>query len=127
MSEKQFGYQVRQILNQGTALDANIVERLEASRELAASKQQGIAPYSKNLVLGNSLSLDAQGKPGFLWPRLLVPVVLLITGVFVIQSWRQVQLAEEIEEIDTAVLTGELPIDAYTDTGFDVWLKRSLP
>ncbi len=127
MSEKQLGYQVRQILNQGTMLDVDILKRLEEARELAASKQRDIAPCSNYLVLGSSLSLAAQGKPGILWTRLLVPAVLLIAGVFVIQSWRQVQLAEEIEEIDTAVLTGDLPIDAYTDTGFDVWLKRSFP
>lgn len=127
MSEMQFGYQVRQILNQGTALDVSIVDRLEAARELAASRQRATAPYSKHVVLGNALSLGAQGRAVFHWSRLLIPVALLITGVFVIQSWRQVQLAEEIEEIDTAVLTGDLPIDAYTDTGFDAWLKRSLP
>jgi cytochrome b subunit of formate dehydrogenase len=114
-------------LNQGTALDDSIVKRLESARELATSRQHATTPCFKHVVTGNALSLGAQGRAAFLWSRLLIPVVLLITGIFVIQSWRQVQLAEEIEEIDTAVLTGDLPIDAYTDTGFDVWLKRPLP
>ena len=26
---------------------------------------------------------------------------------------------------DAAVLTGDLPLDAYLDKGFDAWLKRS--
>jgi hypothetical protein len=32
---------------------------------------------------------------------------------------------EEIEEIDSAILTGDLPINAYLDNSFDTWLKRS--
>ena len=34
-------------------------------------------------------------------------------------------VAAEIEEIDAAVLTGDLPLDAYLDKGFDAWLKPS--
>jgi hypothetical protein len=32
---------------------------------------------------------------------------------------------DEAEEIDSALLTSELPINAYLDQGFDAWLKRS--
>jgi hypothetical protein len=55
----------------------------------------------------------------------LLPMAVLILGLIAVNQWRDSQLAAEIEEIDTAVLTSDLPIDAYLDKGFDAWLKRS--
>ena len=57
---------------------------------------------------------------------MLLPVALLILGALTANSWYQSQRVEEIVEIDAAVLIGELPIDAYLDTGFSAWLKSSL-
>ena len=39
-------------------------------------------------------------------------------------NWEQKQRAKEVEELDALVLTGELPIDAYLDRGFEAWLKK---
>jgi len=49
---------------------------------------------------------------------------VLILGLIAINQWRDSQVAAEIEEIDAAVLTGDLPLDAYLDKGFDAWLRR---
>jgi len=127
MSEIQFGYKVCKILNRGAILKPGVVARLEAARELATSKQRVAEPHTAQLLVKSAQGFGPRGTPVFLWPRLVLPVVFIIAAFLVIQSWRQVKLAEEIEEIDAAVLTGDLPIDAYTDTGFDAWLKRSLP
>jgi hypothetical protein len=56
---------------------------------------------------------------------MLLPMAVLILGLVAVNQWRDTQNAAEIEEIDTAVLTGDLPLDAYLDKGFDAWLKRS--
>jgi hypothetical protein len=53
-------------------------------------------------------------------------MLVLILGLLSINHWRELQVAAEIEEIDAAVLTGDLPLDAYLDKGFDAWLKHSL-
>ncbi|TMH18595.1 MAG: DUF3619 family protein [Betaproteobacteria bacterium] len=37
------------------------------------------------------------------------------------------QQARDIEETDAAILSSELPIEAYLDRGFQAWLKRSEP
>ena len=53
-----------------------------------------------------------------------MPLVTLAIGLAAVYSWEQKQRAAEVEELDALVLTGELPIDAYLDHGFEAWLKR---
>jgi len=65
------------------------------------------------------------GTPSSVVPRMLLPMAVLILGLIAVNQWRDSQTAAEIEEIDAAVLTGDLPLDAYLDKGFDAWLKRS--
>jgi hypothetical protein len=57
-------------------------------------------------------------RPSF-WAS-LVFVVALAIGY---QQWRAWQQLAELEEVDTAILTSDLPIDAYLDRGFQNWLK----
>ena len=123
MSEHQFGYRIRQRLNQNEGIDEAVIAKLETSRQRALLKQRKFAPSPFVIVLDGVLGRS--GAPGSIIAKLLIPSLVLILGLMAIQSWRQFEMATEIEEIDTAVLTGELPIDAYTDTGFDAWLKRS--
>jgi hypothetical protein len=54
-------------------------------------------------------------------------VLLVVGGVLSYQYWQTVQQARDIEETDAAILTSELPIEAYLDRGFQAWLKRSEP
>jgi hypothetical protein len=49
----------------------------------------------------------------------------LILALLGIQYWQRTPTVEEIEEIDAALLTSDLPINAYLDNSFDTWLKRS--
>jgi hypothetical protein len=69
--------------------------------------------------------IGRSGGPSALIPRLLLPMAVLIFGLIAINQWRDTQVAAEIEEIDAAVLTSDLPLDAYLDKGFDAWLKPS--
>lgn len=123
MSEHQFGYRVRQLLNQDAGIDDAVMAKLEASRKRALLNQRKSALSRIDIALDGVLGRS--GAPESFITKLLLPSLVLILGLMAIQSWRQFEIAAEIEEIDTAVLTGELPIDAYTDTGFDAWLKRS--
>jgi len=77
-----------------------------------------VLTWSDNVtgVLGGSSSL---------FSRFVLPTAMLVFGLVAIHTWQQSQTVQEIEEIDAAVLTSDLPIDAYLDRGFDAWLKRS--
>lgn len=123
MNEQQLSYKIRQILNQGLALDTAKLARLKAARELALARQTA---RTTRPVLNWADNVTGRfGGPGPLATGVLVPMVVLVFGLLAINTWHQSQLVQEIEEIDAGVLTGDLPLDAYLDKGFDAWLKRS--
>lgn len=56
----------------------------------------------------------------------LVPLLALIAGLVTIQMAGTNQIAEELAELDAAILTDDLPPDAYADPGFAQFLKARL-
>ncbi len=123
MNEQQFGYRIKQTLNQGLNLDEASLSRLSTAREGALSRQRATAPASRLAWAGEFAASFA--TPRLLVSRLMLPVLILGLGLFIVNYWHQAQLAQENAEIDAEVLTGDLPLDAYLDKGFDVWLRRS--
>ncbi len=123
MNEQQIAYRIKQLLNRGLDLDAGKLARLKESRERALACQHVESRVPILAWAGNAIGRS--GGPSTLIPRLLLPMAVLILGLIAINQWRDNQVAAEIEEIDAAVLTGDLPLDAYLDKGFDAWLKRS--
>jgi hypothetical protein len=122
MNEMQFGYRVKQTLNKGLALDAATLERLRSARFKALDLQPVSAAAGELAVAG--MSSRFQDKRALV-ARIVLPLLMLVLGLLASNQWYQSQLQAEIIEIDTEVLTGELPLDAYLDRGFDAWLKRS--
>ena len=123
MNEQQIAYRIRQYLNRGLDLGAGKLVRLKAAREQALARQRVESRIPALAWAGNIIGKS--GSPSTLVPRVLLPMAVLILGLIAVNQWRDSQLAAEIEEIDAAVLTGDLPLDAYLDKGFDAWLKRS--
>jgi hypothetical protein len=58
-------------------------------------------------------------------PRNLLALGLLLLSLTVVTYWQVAIQAMDVAEIDASLLTGDLPIDAYLDSGFEAWLKRS--
>lgn len=123
MNEQQIAYRIKQLLNRRLDLDASVLARLKAAREQALGRQRVESPASVTVWADNVLGRF--GAPSSVIPRLLLPTAVLILGLIAINQWRNSWVAAEIEEIDAAVLTGDLPLDAYLDKGFAAWLKRS--
>ena len=124
MNEQQTAYRIKQLLNRGLDLDPRRLARLKDAREQALARQRTRA---RGVVLAWADNVTGRGGgPSSLIPRVLLPMALLIFGLVASSQWRDTQQAVEIEEIDAAVLTGDLPLDAYLDKGFDAWLKRSV-
>jgi hypothetical protein len=123
MNEQQTAYRIKQHLNRGLDLDAGKLARLKAGREQALARHRREAPATVLAWADNVVG--RMGGLGSVFARALLPAALLIFGLLAINHWRDTQQAAEIEEIDTAVLSSDLPIDAYLDKGFDAWLKRS--
>ena len=119
-NETNFGNRVRLVLNQGLRLNAKQAERLHAAREraLAARRPEpvGALAWADN-VLGSF------GGWGGLSMRLVMPLVALTLSVAALYTWQQNRVIADFEEIDSMLLTDDLPIDAYLDRGFQNWLK----
>jgi hypothetical protein len=118
--QHQFGNRVRLILN-GGSLDPEVERRLQAARELALSRQR--AERAPALALAdNILGRFGGWTTGLLY--IVLSLALLAGGAAGIYSWQQSQRIAELEEIDSQLLTDDLPIDAYLDRGFQNWLKK---
>jgi hypothetical protein len=121
MNELHFARRIRQHLDQSTELDATIAQKLQAARQLALSRQRPeptpVLAWADN-VFGNGW-----GWAG-LSARVLLPAAVLIVAVAGIYNWQEKQRLAEVVEIDSQLLTDDLPIDAYLDRGFENWLKK---
>jgi len=133
MNEIKFANKLRQALNEGARLEgpagAAVAARLRAARERAlAAKRPERAPAFAwaRISPGGELvgGFDAFSGLGSFLLRVLLPTLLLVAGLAAIYDWQQEQRAADIEELDSRLLTDDLPIDAYLDRGFEAWLKK---
>ena len=125
MNELHFTRRIRHHLDQSTQLDRATADKLRVARELALSRQRPepapVLAWADN-VFGNG-----DGWAGIGWQigaRVLLPAAVLIVAVAGIYNWQEKQRLAEVVEIDSQLLTDDLPIDAYLDRGFENWLKK---
>lgn len=131
MNEQEFGYQIRQALNEGAAgLDYKTTYRLEQARTaaLARHREPATAPaWSPAMQTAGARSSDTSSRLGWFGGfGVAAPVVALIVGFIGIYQWQQQQAPERISDLaamDFAVLFDETPIGAYADKGFGILLR----
>ena len=113
-------------LKAGTAYRLQLA-RTEALARLADPKR---APATEVAVAragsgargsGTASGGRGMGGRGWLW----LGIALIVAAGFGYQQWQAYQQLNDIEETDAAILSSELPIDAYLDRGFQNWLKRA--
>jgi hypothetical protein len=121
-NERDFANKIKQQLDGHLDLDAATLNRLRAAREHALTRQRMTQPVFV-LAWADAISSRISGNSAPF--RVALAGAALILALVGIQYWQQTPTVEEIEEIDAALLTGDLPINAYLDKGFDAWLKRS--
>ena len=129
-TEDQFGHLVARALSANLEqLPYEVQERLRAGRMRAIAARRVspvLAAQSPVQQMGDgTLSLGAPWKG---WTPLasLFPVVLLVVGLLTINMVLDEYRANEVAEVDAALLTDDLPPTAYTDPGFVHFLKLSL-
>lgn len=57
--------------------------------------------------------------------RNVLALGLLVLSLVGTTYWQLVVQANDIADIDASLLTDDLPINAYLDSNFEAWLKRS--
>lgn len=121
--ELQFAHKIRHALYQGTdALDPKVAARLHAARTAALGRQRQPAALLSLAGIGH-VTAD-------FFRTSLAPTVLafaLIIGAAGVVYFNDMQQASENEDIDSALLTDDVPINAYLDDGFQEWVASSSP
>lgn len=52
-----------------------------------------------------------------------LPVLALVSGLWLVHAYHDLEKVEATADIDTAILTDDLPPDAYADPGFEEFLR----
>lgn len=122
MNEQKFGYEIKQQLDRTLNFEPSTLGRLKAAREQALARQRLSRPAFAlawvDAVVGRLPGVPASAG-------IVLAGTTLVLALFGVQYWQKMPTVEEIADIDTALLTSDLPINAYLDSNFDTWLKRS--
>lgn len=124
MNEQLFAYKIRQHLNRGLyELRPETASRLFAARQNALARQNQTASLS---VLATAGSFVHYQFANLRLKQILISVTLLLCVVGS-TFWQADRRVTELGAIDSALLADDLPIGAFTDKGFNAWLKRASP
>lgn len=123
MNENNVAGRIVARLNQDLVyLPAPTVRKLQAVRLAAMAAYRPDRRLWGHSRAGNVLSgwgLLGRG----LTTRLVLPAAIVLASITGLIYW---QMSSHHEgELDIGLLAGELPIHAYTDPGFETWLKHA--
>jgi hypothetical protein len=122
MNEQHFAYKLRQHLNRGLhELPDETRLRLEDGRRRALARQKVAVRYS---VLAGVAGFLQQHVDNLRLKQVAL-VLLVVLGIGTYTVWHAEQSISELEVIDSALLSDELPVAAFTDKGFAAWLTSS--
>ncbi len=101
------------------------------ARQLAVAQRKPLiqSRLANNTQINSNGTLTAPVDEGLnLWSILAsaLPLLALVIGLLAIEWIQQDYITSEIAATDSALLTDELPPDAYTDAGFAQFLKQGL-
>ena len=125
----RFGLKTASYLSESaSSLPHDISERLRAARVQAVSMRKISGSNSLLAVVngGGSSTVTWGSRLGLGWfARVgsMVPLIALVVGVLAINSIQGDRRAQELAEVDAALLTDDLPPAAFADPGFVQFLK----
>jgi len=135
--ELEFARQVRRALDETTAsLSPATVDRLAAARRAALARKKPetvsapvFAPAFAGMPSGLAGLPPAERAPRRRSPlrrfALAWPVAALVVSLIGIAYWEDHQRTAELADIDAAMLSDDLPLNAYLDHGFNAYLSRA--
>ena len=127
MNEERYASRVRQALNHGlNDISPAATRRLEAARHQALSRQKQAAPQ---------LALAGDKTPGFhlrslsdnRYLRQVLAFLALLLGMWISFYWHSLEYVTQLEDVDSALLTDDLPPEAFMDNDFLEWLLDDSP
>jgi hypothetical protein len=132
--ELEFARQVRRALDENAAsIPSATVDRLAVARRAALARKKPeivSAPVFVPALAGAGMPAMPQPEA----PRrrsplrrfaLAWPLVALVVSLVGIAYWQDQQRTAELADIDAAMLSDDLPLNAYLDHGFNAYLSRA--
>jgi Protein of unknown function (DUF3619) len=136
--EHEFALKISRALDESTThIPAVAVDKLAAARRTALARKKPeklavAAPVFTPALAGaagqfSSPDAGESRKPRTRFGRLGLawPVLALVIGLAGIAYWEDHQRTAELADIDAAMLSDNLPLDAYLDHGFNAYLTRN--
>ena len=127
--DDDFAKKLKGYLDDGASeLKAGTAYRLQQARGRAlarlAEPDRAVASDSRlsPAFAGGGGSRAGGGRSAWTNARLWFGIAFIAAAGFGYQQWLAYQQVDEIEELDTQILSSDLPIDAYLDRGFRNWL-----
>jgi hypothetical protein len=126
--ETEISSKITRYLDHGASdLKAGTAYRLQLAREQALARLADPQRASAFALAGAGGGTLGGGRHILTDVRVWVGILLIVGGVLYYQYWQVAQQTREITDTDAAILTSDLPIEAYVDRGFQNWLKHSEP
>ena len=122
----QFGRASAALLTQGAqSLPAGIKNRLHAARMKALSVRKAEKVFVQKPVFAGPAGHFSSSSNG-MWDAVswAAPLLVLAFGLIGIAQWQNDSRITDIAEVDAALLTDDVPPDAYADSGFVAFLKN---
>jgi uncharacterized membrane protein YebE (DUF533 family) len=111
-------------LKAGTAYRLQLA-RAEALARLADPKLRTAAQAPLALAGAGTGTLGGGGSGLRMNVKLGIGILLIVVAALGYQQWQAYQQLQDLEETDAAILSSDLPIDAYLDQGFQNWLRTA--
>jgi hypothetical protein len=130
-NEQLIAHQIRLALDESADhLPFRITQRLEQSRLAALARATPAhAELAVNHPSSMTVALHGDDRPSVYFRLLstVAPILLVIAGLYGIDAWNDAEEAAETADIDAELLLADddVPVSAYADKGFGVFLKNS--
>ena len=126
-NDRDFAKKITTYLDRGTAeLKAGTAYKLQLARGQALARltdpKRAVEPQLE--LAGGGTGTVGGGNRIRVGARYWLGILIVIATLFGVQQWQAYQQLRDIEETDAAILSSDLPIDAYLDRGFQNWLKH---
>ena len=127
MNENEFGYRIRQALDEGLdRLDYRTLYRLKQAREAALVRRLSLETERGRVPALRMAGGPQVGDAPVSWARrfgLAAPLLALVIGFIGIYEYQESRRIAELADIDFAVLMDDVPVETYADKGFGALLK----
>jgi hypothetical protein len=125
MNEPELANKIVQRLNQGLGtIKQGTLYQLQSARQAALDRYREAPQPVFGLAWAGDLAFRVS-QNRYVNSRSMLALGLLALSLIGVAYWQIVLQANDIADVDASLLTDDLPINAYLDSNFEAWLKRS--